>query len=194
MNVDVEEFLGDLELSGLNPKTVNTYRYALNPFFRKTKKQSGKQVTLQDVRRYLAEYKQTHKHNSYWQTSERLKRFFKRYNPKIAAYIQSLKIREERRKIETFTPKERKRFLQAILDYGKTASPIIKLRDAAVFELLNETGMRIFEACWLNIENVDFTYPADSSVVHFRLEKTKGKRGGLGEPRDNYVPKNRKAI
>jgi len=66
--------------------------------------------------------------------SERLKTFFKKFNSPIAAYIKSLKIREEPRQIETFTPEERQRFLDAILDYGARARanitifPILGLR------------------------------------------------------------------
>lgn len=76
VNGDVEEFLTDLELADKKLKTINNYRYVLAPFFRFAKKQFAEEINNDDVRRYFAEYKKTHKHNSYWIISERLKSFF----------------------------------------------------------------------------------------------------------------------
>ena len=152
-----EEFLADCRLRGLSPKTVEWYKYALEPFIRfafARGETDVDSVTEGTVRAFLSEQSAHVRPRRVDHYRQAITRFYKwliaegctQENP--AAHFK--KIREPRRLVNTFNEAE----LEALLAQPDTGT-FLGLRDHVFMLLLLDTGLRLSEALGLRLCDLD---------------------------------------
>jgi site-specific recombinase XerD len=157
LDAAIAEFLADCRLRSLSPKTIEWYKYALEPFARFALAQGERDVaavTEHTVRGFLAKESAEVQPRRVDHYRQAIDRFYKwliaegRLQRNPAAPLQ--KIREPRRLIGTFDEKE----LGALLAQPDLQT-FLGLRDHVFMLLLLDTGVRLSEALGVRLSDLD---------------------------------------
>lgn len=155
----IAEFLADCRLRQLSARTIEWYRYTLQPFARfATAHSNGNDdvaaVTSQTVRAFLTEQSECVEANRLNDYREAIDRFYQWLGAQ--GYVSANpaagigKAREARKLIAAFNHEE----VEALLRQPNTGS-FIGLRDWVFMVLLLDTGIRLSEALGLRVSDLD---------------------------------------
>jgi integrase/recombinase XerC len=180
---NIEAFLDDLRLQDRRPDTIRNYRQTLTQFFKATGKTDAKDITIQDLKHFLVEYKAHVKPNSYFITVARLSTFFKNTNRKIYGELKKIRLKFEETYLE-IEPIEKNVFLQLLKLLGEHHHG---RRKGTVYQviclILISAGVRIGELLSLNREDVAETKDGFYCLT-FKPKTTK-----IGKPKKVFIPK-----
>ena len=148
----LERFISAKEIEGCSNKTLEYYKNMITKLIDKTSK-SVKQINTDDLRNYLAEYKDTN--NSSLVTIDNMRRIFSSFFSWLedenyivkspARRIHKLKTAKVIK--NTYSDEN----IEQMRDYCKD-----NIRNLALIELLLSTGMRVGEIVNLNIDDINF--------------------------------------
>ena len=160
----LQDFLNTKNIEGKSEKTIARYRDILTPVITVINK-NLKEITTNDLRAYLSQYKQVRKVSD--NTLDGMRRIINSFFTwlTVERYIQDnpasrlMKIKAEK-KVKTIITDEQ---LELLKIYCKND------RDIAMIDLLYASGIRVGELTELNIENIDFE--KKEIVVHGKGNK-----------------------
>lgn len=148
----VSNFLSAKQVEGCSIKTLEYYKAIINKMTSKVSK-SVKNITTEDIRLYLAEYKE--EYNTSLTTIDNMRRIFSSFyswledeNYIVKSPVRRIhKIKTEKTVKSTFTDEE----IEKMRDFCKN-----NIRNLVLIELLLTTGIRVGELVNLNISDINF--------------------------------------
>lgn len=142
-------FLAAKNIEGCSPKIIKYYKEIVERLLNKIEK-SVTEITTEDLRLYLAEYKQ--ERNCSGTTMDTLRRVFSSFFDWLEDYIVKSPVRRIHRiKVEQVV---KETISDEQLELLKEKCPTI--RERAIIEMLVSTGMRVGELVNLDIDDIDF--------------------------------------
>ena len=147
----LKQFLMAKKLEGCSAKTLESYRYSIN-YFLKTVNKDITKITTSDIRTYMMEYQRIREIKSI--TMDSMRRVFSSFFNWLED--EDIIIKSPCRKIHHIKYEKtiQKIFTEEEIERIRDACTTI--RDLALIDFLNSSGVRVSELCQLNIEDIDF--------------------------------------